>query len=537
MTTTEKLQALHEQGVLDDPTLQQLAVLSKRVPLSAMQINYIKTRISGLKVKPRQIEKKRESKNKKHRVIVEGLYPFQQEGVSFVEEKNGRALIADEMGLGKTVQALGYLLAHPQMRPAVIVCPGCVKFNWARETERWVGCDIEILEGRDGEKLDNKNAIYIVNYEILRNQREKVKVGTKPNGKDVFNYKTVRKSGWVDYLREIKPQCVIIDECHKLADWNAYQTRDVDSLCKNIPHVIGLSGTPIKKRPMQFYTILRIIEPNLFPNRMDFGKRFCAGKHNGFGWDFKGSSNLKELNSILKQTVMIRRTKKEVLPDLPDKTRIIVPIALPTRCSYWAIERDFIAWLKKNGANRQKLKGAQRAKALVELSLLKQAVIKDKLNACIEWIENYLETESKIVVGTWHKETVKLLQTYFKKRCVIITGDVSNKAKDKAVEEFQLNPKIEVLIGNLQSASVGLTMTAACATVAIEIGEPVDHLQFEDRVYRIGQTKDCFAYYLVAANTIEEKRMNQINEAMKVITQTVDGQEVPMWEEDFIRLV
>src|SRR4030042_1724448 len=131
------------------------------------------------------------------------LYPFQQQGVAFIEARRGRALIADEMGLGKTVQALSWLHLHPELRPAVIVCPASLKLNWEREAHRWLPSPkTEILKGTTPYKT--KGDILIINYDIL----------TK----------------WVKQFQDMSIRVLILDEIHMAKNNKAKRTKAVKML-------------------------------------------------------------------------------------------------------------------------------------------------------------------------------------------------------------------------------------------------------------------------------------------------------------------
>ena len=123
-------------------------------------------------------------------VEVAGLYPFQQQGVAFIEAKNGRALIADEMGLGKTVQALTWLDMHPEKRPVIIVVPASLKLNWAKEIKMWMKNtkpNVQLLNGTTP-NIPLIGDVIIINYDILH--------------------------AWVNALIATRPQILVLDEAH-----------------------------------------------------------------------------------------------------------------------------------------------------------------------------------------------------------------------------------------------------------------------------------------------------------------------------------
>jgi SNF2 family DNA or RNA helicase len=433
------------------------------------------------------------------------LYPFQSAGVSFIEQNKGRALIADEMGLGKTVQALAWLQMHPKKRPVVIVTPASLKLNWLKEALAWLpNPSIEILMGTSPWKITAD--IVLINYDILPN--------------------------WVDEIKYIEPEVLITDECHYYKSNTALRTKAIKKLAKGIPHVIALSGTPIVNRPIEAYNAINIIAPDLFPNYWNYAKEYCGARHNGFGWDFNGSSHSKELHEKLTGTIMIRRLKKDVLKDLPDKARSFIPLQLTNEEEYRRAEDDFIRYIKETQGDKKAAK-ASNAAALAEIEGLKQLAVKGKLQQSIEWIEDFLETGEKLVVFANHTFVIDALTDKFSRidktrklldRVVKIDGSVSQAQRQKNVETFQNNPDCRLFIGNIKAAGVGLTLTASSNVAFLELPwSPGDLNQAEDRCHRIGQKDSVNIHYLLATDTIEEKIANLLDNKRKVLDAVLDG--------------
>lgn len=427
------------------------------------------------------------------------LRPFQNAGVAFIEDKKGRALIADEMGLGKTIEALAWLQLHRNKIPVIIVVSASLKLNWQREAEKWLSDpNTEILSGTKIHKT--KGDIIIINYDIL--------------------------FAWIEELRRRKPQIIIMDESHYIKANKAKRTKATKMLCKNIPHIIALSGTPIINRPIEIYNAIKIIDPDLFPNFVSFTRRYCNAKYNGFGWDFNGASNTEELNHILTTTIMIRRKKSEVLKDLPDKVYSFVPIELNNEKEYREAEKDFIAFVRKEkgqeAANR-----IENIEALAKIEGLKQLAVKGKLKQSIEWIRDFLESDNKLVVFCTHKFVIEELMTEFK-NAVKIDGSVSMTNRQKAVDDFQDRPEVKLFVGNIQAAGVGIALTSASNVVILEFPwTPGALVQCIDRLHRIGQKNSVNVYYLMAKNTIEEKIINMLDSKTKVCDAVLDGTDTP----------
>lgn len=453
------------------------------------------------------------------------LFDFQAEGVSFLELRNGRALIGDEMGLGKTVQALAWLQKRQAIRPALIVCPASLKLNWRREAISWMdGPSIQIIQGTSTEpKLVGD--IVIVNYDVLQHWREK--------------------------LADHNFQAIVFDEVHYIKNNKAKRTKAAKSIAKGIKHVICLTGTPIVNRPIEILNAIQLIDKSVAPNRWNFLQRYCGAKYNGFGWDFSGASNTDELHQKLTSTIMIRRKKKDVLKDLPDKIRSFTPMELDNESEYKNAEADFVSFVKKqteidvktrlkeelgdladmvqiDDSKLQKLKEekASKVNVLSQIEGLKQLAVKGKMKQSVNWIRDFLNSGEKLVVMAVHKFVINELMEQFGDIAVKVDGSVTGQDRDQAVEQFQNNDKIKLFVGNIQAAGVGLTLTASSTVAFLELPwTPGDVLQAEDRVHRIGQKESVAIHYLLAQDTIEEKIAHLIDQKRKVLDSVLDGVE------------
>jgi SWI/SNF-related matrix-associated actin-dependent regulator 1 of chromatin subfamily A len=451
------------------------------------------------------------------------LRPFQEEGVAFLQAKKGRALIGDEMGLGKTVQALAWLEANPQARPAVIVVPASLKLNWEREAKKWMSQPrTQVISGRYNPAAALTGEVLIINYDILANARETTK--DRVTGKK--SYKVLPGTGWVDHLINYGCKAVILDEAHNIKESSTFKTQDVKKLCKKAAHLIALTGTPIINRPIELYNVFSLIKPGMFANRHEFGLRYCAAKHDGFGWDYSGASNTAELYEKLKSTIMLRRLKKDVLKELPAKTRSVIPLEITNEKEYKKAEDDMIEWIRTNRGEEAAAR-AGGAEALVRLEVLKQLAVKGKAAAATEWIQQFMETNEKLILFGVHQEVIAGLTRAFKKfNPVVVDGSKSAAQRQAAVDAFQNDPNCRIFIGNIKAAGVGLTLTAASAVAFLELGwTPGEHDQAEDRAHRIGQRDNVQIFYLLAENTIEEDIATMLDAKRENISRAIDGQE------------
>ena len=174
-------------------------------------------------------------------------FEYQREDVKTIERFNGRTLLAGEPGTGKTFTTLLYASQNAISR-IIVVCPASVKYHW--ETEARTHCNMrsQILHGKKVVNelllIEDTPTITIVNYDIL--------------------------TAWLSYLQSIKPQLIVVDECHYVADRSTKRTKALQSLCLDVPHIIALSGTPLVNRPAELWPILNIIRPTLFPSFFSF---------------------------------------------------------------------------------------------------------------------------------------------------------------------------------------------------------------------------------------------------------------------------
>jgi len=449
------------------------------------------------------------------------LMPFQKEGVDFIFKKNGRALIGDEMGLGKTLQALTYM--EMKSKVCVIICPASLKLTWAMEIQKWCkDYSITLCSGKKNKEkiklVDNPNAkkeIYICNWDILGNKTKKSQGDQYP--------KDIPYTGWVDYLLDLEPDLIIGDEIHFAKNPKAIRARGFKRAGQRVKDLICLSGTPIENRPVEFYPTLNLLNAGLFNNWWNYTQKYCGAQVNRFGRDVSGASNIDELHSLV-SNVMIRRLKKDVLPELPAKVRSVIPLELSNEKTYRKAHNDFLTYLLETKGSKAADK-AKKAEHLVKLENLKQLAYKGKKKEVVNWIKEYLETEDKLVVFGIHKEVIHDLKNEFKDICVVIDGDTPVNTRQDIASRFQNDPKIRLFIGNIKAASEGLTLTASKATAFVECWfTPGKQEQAESRTHRIGQEADSVtAYYLVAKNSVDEDMIEMLDIKRKIVSGVLDG--------------
>jgi SWI/SNF-related matrix-associated actin-dependent regulator 1 of chromatin subfamily A len=439
-----------------------------------------------------------------------GLRPYQLDGIRFLDWRKGKGLVGDDMGLGKTVQVISYLKLHPEKRPALIVVPMSIKLQWVREFHKWdpdSSDTIIVLNGRTPYRIGGTD-VYIINWDILFNWVGHEEKEYDENGK-LIDSKTI----WDGPLNDIKFQVVIGDEIQAIGNPKAQRTKALKRLAKSTSSFIGLSGTPIRSRPQQFFTVLNLINSKLFPNRWKYQMRYCDPKSNGFGWDFKGASNIEELHALVSH-VMIRRRKKDVLKELPDKIRAIVPLQIEDQKDYKSQHEEFFSGT---------LTGIQLEN---QFDQLKFSAYNIKREAVTQWIKDFLDSDEKLVVYAWHRVVVENLQETFADIAVKLYGGTASEEREKVKKRFIEDENIRLFIANIQAGGLGIDgLQEAASNVAfIEFGFcPTDHLQAEDRLHRIGQKDSVNVWYLTAPDTVEDSLMKILDQKLKVIENLLDG--------------
>ena len=429
------------------------------------------------------------------------LFPYQAEGVAYFEWRNGRAICGDEMGLGKTIQAIAWLQLRRDLRPAIIVVQAALKYMWEEQCKQWMHHPhVQVLAGRDSTQIITDD-ILIVNYEIL--------------------------TYWVQRLQSLKPKALIVDEIQSIMHGKSLQTKATLKIGRKCACVIGLSGTPILNRPMEGYNAIKLIDSTLVPaTKLAYGLEFCGAYNNG-SWNYSGATNIDKLHTIL-NSVMIRRLKKDVMPQLPKKLRTVIPLEITNRKEYNEAEEDFIAWVKEH-RGESAARRANRAEALTKLEVLKQLAVKGKLKAACGWINDFLDNDQKLITFTTHRSTLDYIMHTFHKGSIALVGGLGSEKTNDLVHQFQTDRSIRLLVGMLDSrgrpAGVGHTLTAASSTSFIEFPwSPGICNQAEDRVHRIGQEASCvYAYYLLANDTVECKIAKLIDKKRNVVDQVLDG--------------
>jgi len=432
-------------------------------------------------------------------------YPYQKAGIAFLDKVDGIALLTDEMGLGKSMQAIGY--AHRNKLKTLVICPATLKLMWQDEIIKFTGDDSFIIDSQTELKDIINVQYYIINYDILAKQES--------------------------LINNLNCELLIADESHYIKNWRAIRTKATHRIKKYFNHKILLTGTPVLNKPIELYSQLNVIQPNKWGTFMQFAINYCNAKKGRFGWDFNGVSNIEKLKEKL-APIMIRREKKDVLKELPDKIyqTINVEMSKDIKKQYNLAINDFQEFLKEKGYDGERIDKAMNAQSLVLINELKQLVINDKIKTLLEMIEGF--NGDKAVIFCDYIKPIEALKEKFGNLCVILTGAVSKEDRKIAVDRFQNDKNIKYFIGTTKAAGVGITLTAANKVFFLSLPwTPADMSKAADRCHRIGQ-KDTVNIYCLSCGEIDQYISELLLAKSEIIGQVV-GSEVVNIREKLIK--
>ncbi len=441
---------------------------------------------------------------------------FQSTGILF-GLLNKNIMIADEMGLGKTIQALG-IVSYSNAFPLIIVCPNSLKYKWLNECELIIDKKITVIDSST-KNYDEESDIFIMGYESVKKHIEKIELNN--------NIKSV-----------------IFDECHYLKNPKTKRSKSCKRLTNKKEYIIELSGSPLLNRTNDLINQIDILnrlediggyqyyidnycinekEERLKKYRekkdIECGniREYCRENNNC------KSINYKELSEKLKMNFYIRREKKDILKDLPPKTRTILPVEINNKSEYQKLLKEYK--IEKDLKKKKNI-----------LELLKEKACQGKMEAIIERIESHIENKEKVVVFAYHKKMQQDLIKCFPE-ALKITAEQSDFERNKNAIEFQENENKLVIICSISIANCGFDLFSASQVLFTEMDwVPLINIQCEDRTHRIGQ-KDCVnVWYLIAKDTIEEQIVKINKEKMEIIDQ-VNGCEIPTFNMNIRDLV
>jgi len=465
---------------------------------------------------------------------VPGLYPFQKAGAEFLRSRR-RALLADEMGLGKTVSALAALDAQ---KGSLVIVPPIVLGNWYQESRKWRPDLGATIWKRPYSIFPEPGELRFATYSTLPlesvEERTRCPFCERMTAIEVSEQEgppfdpapfTVcecsRERGgcgkrfaqaedaWITNVwggeKPKHPVQLVVDEAHYIKSRKAKRTIGVRAIASQCSSVWLLSGTPLLNTPEELWSLCQAM-PGTSAAGFDtaahdvFGswKKFVdlfhgkAKKYGGYEWSAAGE--VDDEARVRLNSLMLRRMRAEVLPELPKKTRRFLEVKVD--------ERGLPTW-----GSAEDLRRMSDDEVLAEcapdrtLSSVRRELALRKLDALIQIVESYEEERELIVIFSYHREPVEQLGQRPGWAC--ITGSTPAHERTEFVSAFQAG-KLKGIAGTIGAMGVGVTLTASANVAFLDRDfVPANNLQGEDRVVRIGQNRGVLVTIIQTSHAVD----------------------------------
>lgn len=432
---------------------------------------------------------------------------YQEQGLSwlhFLDQHQLGGCLADDMGLGKTVQVIAFMLLLQQRVDTgthLVVVPTSLLFNWQAELERFApSLKVLLLSGagrkRDAKQFELYNVVLVAYGTLLSD---------------------------ISYMRHYVFHYVFLDESQQIKNINSQRYLAVRLLQSR--NRIVITGTPVENNTLDLYAQMSFACPGLLGDRQMFKDLFSIPIDK-----FQSSKKAAELRQKVAPFIL-RRTKQEVAPELPEKTEMVVycPMQKAQRKVYDAYEKELRDFIEATPAEKLQQQTVHVLRGLTQLrqicnapALLKNDQLQGdgsaKLETLIEQIENKAGMH-KILVFSQFVSMLELIRKELERSGIdysYLTG--STQDRKEQVASFELDASKGVFLISLKAGGVGLNLTAADYVFLVDPWwNPAVENQAIDRVHRIGQHKKVVAVRLITPDTVEEK-MQQLQERKKALS-------------------
>jgi superfamily II DNA or RNA helicase len=407
------------------------------------------------------------------------LRVYQEEGyawLAFLRDAELGAILADDMGLGKTVQTICALRGR-----TLVVCPKSVVYNWADEIARFRPSLRTVAYHGTKRELDPQAAVTLTTYAVLR----------------LDAYRLAQES-W---------DTVVLDEAQAIKNEASQTARAAFGLRASFR--VALSGTPIENRLEELWSMMHFANPGLLGGRGDFYERYAGPVANG------DASAMARLRGKIRPFVL-RRTKREVLPELPPRTDSILHVELDEseRSVYDAVrvatQKEVVAKVEQGGGTLAALEALLRLRQAACHSALVPGQAAESSSKVVRLLEALAEatadTHKALVFSQW-TGLLDLVEPHLVGAGIRFTRlDGSTRDRGAVVADFQSESGPPVMLVSLKAGGTGLNLTAADHVFLLDPWwNPAVEDQAADRAHRIGQDRPVIVYRMVAKDTVEER--------------------------------
>lgn len=434
------------------------------------------------------------------------------------------ACLADDMGLGKTLQALALILTRAPEGPTLVVAPTSVGMNWISEAERFAPTlnPIQFGSGDRQKTLDQLQP-----FDLL-----------------VCTYGLLQQEEVAEMLAKVQWQTIVLDEAQSIKNFATKRSQAAMNLQGGFK--LLTTGTPIENHLGELWNLFRFINPGLLGSLESFNQRFATPIER---YDDRQARN--RLRKLI-QPFILRRTKNQVLEELPSRTEILLQVELSKEelAFYEALRKEAIAKLSESDANA----GAKHLQVLAEIMRLRRAccntrLVKpeialpsSKLNLFGEVLTELLENKHKALVFSQFVDHLHIIRDYLDSRKITyqyLDGSTPAPERKKRVNAFQAGEG-DVFLISLKAGGTGLNLTAADFVIHMDPWwNPAVEDQASDRAHRIGQQRPVTIYRLVAEGTIEEKIVELHQHKRDLADSLLEGTEMSgkMSTDELLRLI
>jgi SNF2 family DNA or RNA helicase len=448
----------------------------------------------GLKLERQLLAKLRRGRDPLNGILKTKLLPYQELGAIFAACR-GRVVLADDMGLGKTVQALAaaeMLRRRRGIQRVLVVAPASVKYQWKTEIEKFSDLSAQVIDG------------------LLPRRRE---LYASPKFFNLSSYELVLKD--VRYMHELAPDLIILDEAQRIRNWTTATARTIKQLKSRYAFV--LTGTPLENKLEELFSLVEFIDGRRLGPAFRFLDEHRTEDAQGHLIGYRGLDRIHDQLA----PILLRRTRQEVLKDLPKRTDQILQVALtPQQAEPYYEQSDILATLMRKWERQGWLSEIDQKRILCCLQNMrmlcnstflfdKKTNHSPKLAEFREIVrELAIEEGRKVVVFSEFERMTHLAAEELKKLgigFVSLHGGVPSRNRGALMEQFRRDPECRAFLST-DAGGVGLNLQAASAVINFE--PPWNPARLEQRigrVHRLGQAHPVHVVHLLTKDTIEER--------------------------------